>query len=96
MRRVLWPGGRAICQTPYASRLTRTFEDPLLQSEADRLFFYAQEDHLRLFGRDIEDIIRGAGFSGRLVPHDEILPNVDPERFGLNEKEPFFDFVRGT
>ena len=93
-RRVLKPGGRFICQTPYASRLTKTFADPLLQSENDRVFFYGQEDHLRLFGLDLERIIQDAGFVGRLVPHAEILPEIDPEQFGVNEQEPFFDFVR--
>src|SRR5690348_8603271 len=53
MHRVLKPGGRAICQTPYAARLSSTFTDPLLQSTEDRLFFYAQDDHVRLFGADI-------------------------------------------
>ena len=95
MHRVLKPGGRTICQTPFASRLTNTLEDPRLQSQADRLFFYGQEDHVRLFGSDIEQWFRTAGFVGRLVPHEEILPEVDPELAGINEKEPFFDFVRG-
>jgi SAM-dependent methyltransferase len=94
MHRVLKRGGRAICQTPYASRLTKTFEDPLLQSTDDRLFFYGQEDHVRLFGSDIEQHFIAAGFIGRLVPHSEILPDVDPEQLGINEREPFFDFVR--
>jgi hypothetical protein len=94
MHRVLKRGGRAICQTPYASRLTKVFEDPLLQSTEDRLFFYGQEDHVRLFGSDIEQHFIAAGFKGRLVPHSEILPEVDPEQFGVNEREPFFDFVR--
>jgi SAM-dependent methyltransferase len=94
MHRVLKRGGRAICQTPYAPRLTQTFEDPLLQSPDDRLFFYGQEDHVRLFGSDIERYFAAAGFVGRLVPHAEILPDVDPEQFGINEREPFFDFVR--
>jgi SAM-dependent methyltransferase len=95
MHRVLKPSGRAICQTPFAARLTTTFADPLLQSPDDRLFFYGQEDHVRLFGADIAQWFRQAGFVGRLVPHAEILPDVDPEGFGVNEKEPFFDFVRG-
>jgi SAM-dependent methyltransferase len=95
LHRVLKPGGRAVCQTPFAARLTRTFEDPQIQSPDDRLFFYGQEDHVRLFGADIEQYLKDAGFVGRLVPHLEILPDVDPERFGVNEKEPFFDFVRG-
>lgn len=95
MHRVLRPGARAICQTPYATRLTKTLEDPLLQSTDDRLFFYGQADHVRLFGLDLEDLIRQVGFVGRLVPHAEILPDVDPELLGISEKEPFFDFVRG-
>lgn len=92
--RVLKRGGRFVCQTPFASRLSKTFQDPLLQSESDRLFFYGQEDHVRLFGLDIERLIVGAGFAGRLVPHTEILSGVDPELLGVNEHEPFFDFVR--
>ena len=95
VHRVLKPGGRAVCQTPYATRLTETFEDPLLQSREDRLFFYGQEDHVRLFGLDIEQLITSAGFIGRIVPNDHILPDIDPEVFGISEKEPFFDFVRG-
>jgi SAM-dependent methyltransferase len=94
IHRVLKRGGRAICQTPYSPRLTRTFEDPNLQSPDDRLFFYGQEDHVRLFGADIEQYFTAAGFVGRLVPHAEILPEIDPEQLGVNEREPFFDFVR--
>src|SRR5260221_2374002 len=95
MHRVLKPGGRAICQTPYASRLSRTFEEPGLTSESDRLFFYGQEDHLRLFGSDIDEVFRGSGLKRRFIPHTELLPDIDPEKMGVNEHEPFFDFVRG-
>jgi SAM-dependent methyltransferase len=93
-RRVLRGGGRLICQTPFARRLSATFEDPLLQSEEDRVFFYAQHNHLRMFGIDVEQVIRQAGFTGGLRSHDELLPGVDPEEVGVNELEPFFDFVR--
>jgi glycosyltransferase involved in cell wall biosynthesis len=94
VRRILKPGGRFVCQTPYASRLTHAFEEPLLTSASDRFFFYGQEDHVRLFGLDIGRVIASAGFVGRLAPHAELLPDVDPERAGVNEYEPFFDFVR--
>lgn len=94
MCRVLKRGGRAICQTPYASRLTGTFEEPLLQAAEDRIYFYGQADHVRLFGLDIARRLCDGGLSGRLVPHDEILPDIDPVAYGVNEKEPFFDFVR--
>jgi|SoiMethySBSTD1v2_1073268.scaffolds.fasta_scaffold109063_2 SAM-dependent methyltransferase len=92
--RVLRKGGRFVCQTPFAARLSRTFEDPRLQSADDRLFFYGQDDHLRLYGADIEHMIRDAGFAGRLRAHDELLPGIDPDELGVNELEPFFDFVR--
>jgi SAM-dependent methyltransferase len=94
VRRVLKNGGRFVCQTPYARRLSVTLEDPLLQSEEDRIFFYAQHNHVRLFGLDIEGMIRGAGFAGSLRPHDELLPGTDAEVLGVNEFEPFFDFTR--
>jgi SAM-dependent methyltransferase len=94
IRRVLKPGGRAICQTPFAPRLSRTFEDPRLQSPEDRLFFYGQQDHVRLFGADIADRIRANGLTGRMIDHELILPDVDPEACGINEDEPFFDVVR--
>lgn len=92
--RVLRPGGRFISQTPFAAKLSTTLEDPLLQSASDRLFFYGQDDHLRLFGIDIEVMILSAGFRGKLRSHDTVLPDVDPESAGVNELEPFFDFVR--
>jgi SAM-dependent methyltransferase len=92
-RRILRHGGRLICQTPFARRLSTTLEDPLLQSEDDRWFFYAQHNHLRLFGLDIEQLIRRAGFVGSLRAHSEVLPDVDPEELGVNEFEPFFDFT---
>jgi SAM-dependent methyltransferase len=95
MYRVLKPGSRAMCQTPYAARLTTTFTDPMLQSADDRIFFYGQDDHVRLFGSDIEEVFISAGFRGRLRPNEEILPDIEPEQFGINEKEPFFDFRRG-
>lgn len=94
IHRILKRGGRAICQTPYAARLSKTFEDPILQSEEDRCFFYSQYNHVRLFGADIPEYFHAAGFTGRLVPHSEILPDIDGETFGVNEREPFFDFVR--
>ncbi|SEC60624.1 Methyltransferase domain-containing protein [Rhizobiales bacterium GAS191] len=93
LRRILKPGGRLICQTPYAERLSKTFEEPLLQSPEQRTFLYGQDDHLRAFGRDIVAIIAAAGFAGRLIPHEEIIQGVDPEMLGINEFEPFFDFV---
>jgi len=92
--RLLRPGGRLVCQTPFARRLSTTFEDTNLQTSEDRVFFYGQADHVRRFGRDVGDLIRAGGFAGGLRPHGDVLPSADPAEYGICSDEPFFDFVR--
>lgn len=94
VRRVLVPGGRFICQTPFAARLTRTLDDPHWQGDDDRCYFFGQSDHVRLFGADLVTMLHDAGFEGGLRSHAALLPDVEPEAVGVNEHEPFFDFVR--
>ena len=92
LRRVLRPGGRAILQTPYSEVLERTFSDPGIRTAAERLEVYGQEDHARLYGRDIFARFAAAGFHSRVVRHDDALSGVDPVRHGVNRAEPLFLF----
>jgi SAM-dependent methyltransferase len=59
LRRVLCKGGIAIVQIPVWGE--RTLDGPLDRQE-DRLQLYFQEDHVRRYGRDVVDRMRGAGF----------------------------------
>ena len=89
--RVLKPGGAAILQTPFASGLEKTLEmQAEVDTDAKRIEFYGQEDHIRLYGRDLFDRIRAAGFSLELKKHDECLPEIDALRYGVNRDEPLF------
>jgi hypothetical protein len=92
IHRVLRPGGIAILQTPYSSRLHRTWQDAGIDTPQARLQAYGQEDHVRLFGRDIFDRIVAAGFESDVRWHAELLGDVDPIVAGVNAKEPFFLF----
>ena len=94
LHRCLAPGGLLIAQTPYAPSLMHTLELNRPVSAAFARLFYGQEDHVRLFGADIADRIRAAGFSGELVPHAEALGDLDPHAHGVNGREPFFCFAR--
>jgi SAM-dependent methyltransferase len=94
LRRVLKPGGFAILQTPFSNVLEHTICDPGVRTTEARLQLYGQEDHVRLYGRDIFDRFAAAGFASRVMGHDEALPGIDPGRFGVNRNEPFFLFVR--
>lgn len=92
--RVLKPGGVAILQTPYSETLCSTFSDPGINNDEGRLEAYGQEDHLRLFGRDVFNRITEAGFLSRVLRHEEALAHVDSKRWGINPREPLFLFEK--
>jgi SAM-dependent methyltransferase len=92
--RVLRPGGSAILQTPFASGLETSLEDPEIATDAKRIEFYGQEDHVRLYGCDLFDRIRAPGFQLTLVKHAECLPAIDARRYGVNPDEPLFLCVK--
>lgn len=94
IRRVLRPGGLAVLQTPFSGVLEHTISDPGVKTAEARLQLYGQEDHARIFGRDIFERICSAGLVSRVRSHDEALPDVDGGRFGVNRREPFFLFTR--
>jgi SAM-dependent methyltransferase len=90
--RCIAPPGVLIAQTPYAARLRTTFEVEGPVSPQFARQFFDQDDHVRLFGGDIERYFRTAGFEGRLLRHDSLLPGVDPFDSGCNAHEPLFAF----
>lgn len=95
LHRCLKPGGVLVAQTPFTALLKNTME--LVFSPPPVEFaklFYGQGDHMRLFGADIADYFLRAGFQGKLTPHSELLPDIDPLEFGCNAREPFFGFSR--
>ncbi len=85
--RVLKPGGIAILQTPFSRLLARTFCDAGIDTDELRAKLYGQEDHVRLYGRDLFERIAAAGFGLELKPHAEVLPHLDPARYGVNGNE---------
>ncbi len=94
LNRVLRVGGFAILQTPYSPVLYNTFSDPGISSDSARLHLYGQEDHVRLFGRDIFEIIANDGFKSSVSTHMEILSDIDAVRYGVNSLEPLFLFEK--
>ncbi|MDG4551370.1 MAG: methyltransferase domain-containing protein [Candidatus Contendobacter sp.] len=92
--RTLKVGGRAILQTPYSQKLHHTWSDPGIDTDNACLQAYGQEDHVRLFGRDIFERITSVGLESCVSTHDQLLPQYDPKEYGVNGKEPFFLFKR--
>jgi SAM-dependent methyltransferase len=92
--RVLRHGGLAILQTPYCEKLEKTFSDNGIDTDNARLQAYGQEDHVRLYGKDIFDRIVSVGFLSRTARHYESLADISPSYYGVNPKEPLFLFEK--
>lgn len=94
LNRVLKSGGLAILQTPYSSKLNNTFSDSGIDNDESRLQAYGQEDHVRLYGKDIFNRIESAGFISLIQLHQETLPDIDAKKYGVNKLEPLFLFQK--
>jgi SAM-dependent methyltransferase len=92
--RVMKPGGYAILQTPYSPMLSRTWQDNGIVDESSRFQAFGQEDHVRLYGRDIFERFASAGLVSSVRAHDELLAQHDSYLHGVNAREPFMLFRR--
>lgn len=94
--RILKPGGHIIVQTPFSSLLEHTWSDPGITTDSSRLQAYGQEDHVRLFGKDIFQIIERVGFESRVMHHRDLPGEFSGATYGVNEQEPFFLFRKNV
>jgi len=83
LRRVLKPGGLAVLQHPIHDR-PDTLEDPSVVAPDDRLRVFGQEDHVRIYGWDMLDRLRSAGFTRVDTPEPcDQFSTAERRRFGL-------------
>lgn len=92
--RVLKVGGAAILQTPFSDKLEFTFKDSGINDDFSRLQIYGQEDHVRLYGKDIADRFESVGFLAAIKTHEYNLNEYDFEKYGVNKKEVFLFFLK--
>ena len=86
--RTIKPGGFAILQTPYSRLLKKNFEDEGIDSDDLRNFFYGQEDHVRIFGKNhLFKSIESAGFILQIKKHEDYLKEYTASYYGVNSKE---------
>lgn len=86
MRRLLAPGGLLVLSAPIVEGWARTYENPEVTTPEDRLLHFGQADHHRLYGRDLRDRIRAAGFDLAEVTAEE----PDVRIHGLQRGETLF------
>jgi len=79
--RVLKYDSWALLQTPFDRCRTVTLERPDIDTPELRQKFYQQEDHVRLYGRDIYSRFLAAGLLPAIIPPESVCS--DPKFYGL-------------
>lgn len=81
--RLLRPGGRLLVQTPF--RPGEIYENPSVQTPAERLVHFGQEDHVRVYSVEgLTRRLREAGFRGEVLHWQAEPQRPDP---GYKEEE---------
>lgn len=82
IKRCLIQGGVLILTVPICWE-QKTFEDDGVETEEDRVKYYGQKDHVRLYGNDVVERIEKFGFDVTLLRCNEVVNKKDISRFGF-------------
>lgn len=61
--RILKPGGWSILQVPISLSLPETYEDPRIETPAERENAFGQSDHVRIYAHDYKERLESVGFA---------------------------------
>jgi hypothetical protein len=89
LRRVLADGGLALVLVPYRPGVT-SYEDPSITSPIGRMVAFGQQDHVRIYGSDLPDRLREAGFDVDDRTAGELFDEATLERSELDPAEHLF------
>jgi SAM-dependent methyltransferase len=84
LRRVVTDGGLVLVLVPYRPAVT-TYEDPSITTPLDRMVAFGQQDHVRIYGTDLPDRLREAGFE---VEDDTAAELFDADTIERSELDP--------
>jgi len=85
--RVLKAGGIGIFQIPQDLSREKTFEDDSITDKKERQKIFGQYDHVRIYGRDYFDKLRGIGFKVEEVDYTSTLSDEEIDKYRLAKGE---------
>ena len=83
MARVLRPGGWAIVMAAVEPGRTETYEDPAITEPEARRAAFLEPGNVRVYGADLADRLREAGFAVDVIPFPRELGDDAIRRYGL-------------
>ncbi len=84
--RVLKPNGYAILQVPISLKLEKTIEIEA-NTEEDRIKFFGQSDHYRIYAKDYFKRLEDCNFKVKLYNPNDNDWNLNINKYGLNKLE---------
>lgn len=81
--RILKPNGWGIFQIPQDLTRESTFEDNTITNKKERAKIFGQYDHVRIYGRDYFDKLRGIGFTVEEVDLTAALDKIEIDKYRL-------------
>lgn len=85
--RVLKKGGMGIFQIPQDLNQDTTFEDNTITDKKERAEIFGQYDHVRIYGRDYFEKLKGIGFKVTEVDYTSTFSNEDISKYCLAQGE---------
>jgi len=85
--RVLKPNGWGVFQIPQDLNREKTFEDDSITDKKKRTEVFGQYDHVRIYGRDYFNKLRGVGFTVEELDYTASLSEAEVERYRLAQGE---------
>jgi hypothetical protein len=76
IQRVLAPGGTAILTVPQQDGLEKTWGDPAITDPKERQRLFGQDDHVRIFGNDVPDLLQSVGFNVRVITEKDFPTDI--------------------
>lgn len=71
--RVLKPGGRAILQVPYSTKITSTIEEPEINNPQKQSALFGQKDHVRIYQlQDYISRLQHCGYKVSLIEYKDL------------------------
>jgi len=83
---IIKPGGLAILQTPLSKIIDEDYTNPSVKTDNDRLNFYGQEDHVRIYSKkSLIQKIKKVGFEIKILQLEDFF--LQNESIGLIKDE---------
>lgn len=87
--RVLKPDGFVIITVPIDLK-SETLEDPSIKTDSDRIRYYGEANHYRMFGKDFSERLFSNGLKSVQVRAMDLMTASEYKRIGLSKREFFW------